>query len=157
MRWENLTLLEKEHVGYVLPEDHRKGEFMIAAKFLTSRFLQMEAVARTFKQLWRTNRGFRIRNRGNNTILFVFESLDGVDKILKSQPWSFDKHLIVMQRYLGDVPVQEISFTKTPFWVQVHNIPVSFLTRKVAEKLCETVGEIQKSIGAVDEEGGNLF
>ena len=105
MRWENLTLLEKEHVGYVLPEDHRKGEFMIAAKFLTFRFLQMEAVARTFKQLWRTNRRFRIRNRGNNTILFVFESLDGVDKILKSQPWSFDKHLIVMQRYLGDVPV----------------------------------------------------
>ena len=115
MRWENLTLSEKEQVGYVLLEDHRKGEFMIAAKFLTSRFLQMEVVARTFKQLWRTNRGFRIRNRGNNTILFVFESLDGVDKILKSQPWSFDKHLIVMQRYLGDVPVQEISFTKTPF------------------------------------------
>ena len=128
MRWEILTLSEKEQVGYVLPKDHRKGEFMIAAKFLTFRFLQMEAVARTFKQLWRTNRRFRIRNRGNNTILFVFESLDGVDKILKSRPWSFDKHLIVMQRYLGDVPVQEISFTKTPFWVQVHNIPVSFLT-----------------------------
>ena len=89
--------------------------------------------------------------------MFVFESLDGVDKILKSQPWSFDKHLIVMQRYLGDVLVQEISFTKTPFWVQVHNISVSFLTRKVVEKLCETVEEIQKSIGAVDEEGGNFF
>ena len=52
MRWENLTLSEKEQVGYVLLEDHRKGEFMIAAKFLTSRFLQMEVVARTFKQLW---------------------------------------------------------------------------------------------------------
>ena len=101
--------------------------------------------------------GYRIRNQGNNTILFVFESLEEVDKILKSQTWSFDKHLMVMQRYSGDVPVQEISFTKTPFWVQVHDIPVSFLTRKVAEKLCEMVGEIQKSIGAVDEEGGNFF
>ena len=38
MRWENLTLSEKEQVGYVLPEDHWKGEFMITAKFLTSRF-----------------------------------------------------------------------------------------------------------------------
>ena len=62
MRWENLTLSEKEQVDYILPEDHRKGEFMIAAKFLTSRFLQMEVVMRTFKQLWRTNKGFRIRN-----------------------------------------------------------------------------------------------
>ena len=62
MRWENLTLSEEEQVDYILPEDHRKGEFMIAAKFLTSRFLQMETVARTFKQLWRTNKRFRIRN-----------------------------------------------------------------------------------------------
>ena len=90
-------------------------------------------------------------------MLFVFESLDEVDKILRSQPWSFDKHLIVMQRYSGEVPIQEIRFTKTPFWVQVHDIPVSFLTRKVAEKLCETVGDIQKSTGAVDNKGGNFF
>ena len=41
-------------MDYVLPEDHRKGEFMIAAEFLTPHFLQMEVVARTFKQLWRT-------------------------------------------------------------------------------------------------------
>ena len=62
MRGENLTLSKKEQVGYVLPGDHRKGKFIIAAKFLTSSFLQMEVVARTFKQLWRMNRGFRIRN-----------------------------------------------------------------------------------------------
>ena len=142
MRWENLTLSKKEKVGYVLPEDHRKGEFIIAAKFLTSRFLQMEVMARTFKQFWRTNKGFRIQNQGNNTVLFFFESLVEVDKILRGQPWSFDKHLIVMQRYSGDVPVQEINFVKTPFQVQVHNIPVSFLTCKVAEKLCEMVGEV---------------
>lgn len=95
----------------------------------------MEAVARMFKQLWRTNSGFRICNQGNNIVLFVFNNLEGVDKILNSQPWSFDKHLIVMQRYAGDVPVQEINFVKVPFWVQMHNIPVSFLTRKVAKSL----------------------
>lgn len=60
MSWENLSLSEKERLRYTLPEDHRKGEFIIAAKFLTSHFLQIEAVARTFKQLWRTNNGFRI-------------------------------------------------------------------------------------------------
>ena len=47
--WENLSLSKKEHTRYTLLEDHKKGEFIIATKFLTSRFLQMEAVARTFK------------------------------------------------------------------------------------------------------------
>ena len=52
MSWHNLSLSEKEQTSFILPKDHRKGEFVIAAKFLTSCFLQMEAVARTFKQLW---------------------------------------------------------------------------------------------------------
>ena len=50
--WCNLLLSEKEQTSFIMPEDHRKGEFVIAAKFLTSRFLQMEVVARTFTQLW---------------------------------------------------------------------------------------------------------
>ena len=156
-RWENLSLSDKEKQDFTLLEDHRKGEFVIAAKFLTSRFLQMEAVAKTFKQIWRFNNGFRIRNQGNNTVLFVFDNLADVEKILNSQPWSFDKHLIIMQRYANDVPVNELAFNKVPFWVQVHDIPCSFLTRKVAEKLCDTVGEVQKSIGAVDDDGGSFF
>ena len=41
--------------------------------------------------------------------------------------------------------------------MQVHDIPSSFLTRKVAEKLCDTVGDVQKSIGVVDDDGGNFF
>ena len=152
-----MSLSDKERQDFALPEDHRKGEFVIAAKFLTSRFLQMEAVARTFKQIWRFNNGFRIRNQGNNTVLFVFDNFADVDKILNSQPWSFDKHLIIMQRYTNDSPVSELAFNRVPFWVQVHDIPCSFLTRKVAEKLCDTVGEVQKSIGAVEDDGGSFF
>ena len=95
--WCNLSLSKKEQTGFILLEDHRKGEFFIATKFLTSRFLKMEVVARTFKQLWRTSNGFRVCNQGNNIVLFIFDNLMEVDKILKSQPWSFDKHLIIMQ------------------------------------------------------------
>ena len=117
----------------------------------------MEAVARTFKQLWRTDGGFRIRNQGNNMVLFVFNSLAEVDKILKSQPWCFDKHLIVMQCYANDVLVKDLAFERVHFWMQVHDIPISFQTRKVAEKLYETAGEIQRSNGAMDEDGGSFF
>ena len=59
--------------------------------------------------------GFRVRNQGNNIVLFVFDNLMEVEKILKSQPWSFDKHLILMQCYLSDVPVTELVFEKVPF------------------------------------------
>ena len=101
--------------------------------------------------------GFRVRNQGNNIVLFVFDNLMEVEKILKSQPWSFDKHLILMQCYLSDVPVTELVFEKVPFWVQVHDLPNSFMTRKVVESLCEVMGEVQKTDGVVDEESGSFF
>ena len=117
----------------------------------------MEVVAWTFKQLWQMGNGFRVYNQGNNIVLFVFDNLMEVDKILKSQLWSFDKHLILMQCYSSDVLVTELVFEKVPFWVQVHDLPNSFMTRKVVTSLCELVGEVQKIDGAVDEDGGSFF
>lgn len=88
---------------------------------------------------------------------YSFSTTQQTQTKYSSQPWSFDKHLIVMQRYINDVPVQELAFNKVSFWVQAHDISNSFLTRKVAEILCETVGDTQKSNGAVDEDGGSFF
>lgn len=59
----------------------------------------MEAVARTFKLLWRAENGFRIQKEGDHKILFIFDNKEDVDKILSNGPWSFDKSLVVLQRY----------------------------------------------------------
>ena len=58
---------------------------------------------------------------------------------------------------MNDTLAKDLVFDKIPFWVQVHNIPFNFQTRKVAEKLCETMGDILKSNGATDNDGGSFF
>ena len=130
---------------------------MLAAQFLTPRILNMEIVARTFKQLWRSTNGFKIRNQKDHRVLFVFDNLGDVDRILKNQPWSFDKHLVMLQRYNSNTPVRDLVFKTTLFWVQFHDIPLRFMTRAMAEEICDTIGEVQKSTGAVDEEGGHFI
>ena len=109
------------------------------------------------KQLWRSTNGFKIRNHQDHMVLFVFDNLSNVYQILQIQPWSFDKHLVMVQRYNTDVPVWDLPFMKALFWVQVHEIAVRYMTKKVAENLCETVGEVQKSINAVDDESGHFL
>ena len=47
--WNNLSLPKRENTGLVLQNDQRTGEFILAAKFLTTRFLNMEVMAQTFK------------------------------------------------------------------------------------------------------------
>lgn len=69
--WNNLSLSDKEDTGFVLPKVHESRDFIIAAKFLTSHYLLMEAVVRTLKQLWRFANGFKVRNLGDHIVLFV--------------------------------------------------------------------------------------
>ena len=85
-KWNSLSLLEKEKTGFILQKDQQTGEFMLAAQFLTPRFLNMEIMARTFKQLWRSTNGFKIHNQKDHRVLFVFDNLGDVDRILKNHP-----------------------------------------------------------------------
>ena len=52
---------------------------------------------------------------GDHKVLFVFDNLSDVDKILHNQPWSFDKHLVVLQRYVHDIPLRSLPFNKATF------------------------------------------
>lgn len=63
----------------------------------------------------------------------------------------------MLQRYNSNTPVCDLVFKTTLFWVQVHDIPVHFMTRAVAKEICDTIGEVQKSTREVDKEGGHFI
>uniref|UniRef100_A0A7N2RAU6 DUF4283 domain-containing protein n=1 Tax=Quercus lobata TaxID=97700 RepID=A0A7N2RAU6_QUELO len=157
-QWNNFSLSEKEKASYTFLKEQRSGKFILAAEFLTPRFLNMEAMARTFKQLWRSTMGFKIRNQNEHRVLFVFDNLGDINRIIQNQPWSFDKHLVMLQRYNLNHPVQDLVFLRTKFWFQVHDIPARcYLKMEVAENICEIIGKVQKSTKRADEEGGYLM
>ena len=90
-------------------------------------------------------------------MLFVFDNPNDIERILKNQPWSFDKHLVTLQRYSTDCPVRDLVFSKTLSWVQVHDIPIRYMTKEVAENIYDIVREVQKSVGVVTNEGGHFI
>ena len=117
----------------------------------------MDAIAVTFQPLWRSKNGFRLKNFGNHVVLFIFDSKANVDNILANEPWSYDKNLMVLQRYEADLDVEDLSFNLTPFWVQVHGIPVKFMNKRGAEGLCEIVGQVCHQQNAPTEDGGSFM
>ena len=104
----------------------------------------MDVVGRTFKPLRRSLIGFQIKNLGNNTLLFIFDNPEDVDRVISSEPWSFNKHLVVVQKYDINVPIQDACFNKASFWVQVHDIPFRYMTTEIVEDICGSVGEVNR-------------
>lgn len=94
---------------------------------------------------------------GDHTILFVFDNNEEVEKILASEPWSFDRHHVVLQMLEIVVIVCDVAFNKVLIWVQVHIITISFLNRGVAEELCEVIGEVDQDSRNVEVEGGSFI
>ena len=125
-RWKKLTLSTSEDNPVALRPDRKKREFVLAGKFFTRRTLNVEVVAKTFRPLWRTKGDFNISVGGENILLFAFELEVDAERVFQSEPWAFDRHLVIFERYDGYSPLHTLGFKVTAFWVQIHNLPFPF-------------------------------
>nr|POF27619.1 hypothetical protein CFP56_73370 [Quercus suber] len=115
--WKKFSLSEHKGNQYLVEEDEIKERNFMAACFLTSRVLNMEAIARTFKPLLRTQKGFEVRDMGNHRVLFEFKDFRDVDCILKGETWLFNKHLVALKQVSKHTDVRNLKFDRTSFCV----------------------------------------
>lgn len=127
--WKKLSLNDKEGGEFQIEKTTEVPNYTIAAKFLTKCALNTEAIIKTFNSIWRSKNGFKVRNVGNHILLFVFDNEEEVERIFEGELWSFDKHLVLIQRYDNSIPVRELVFDHVSLWVQVNNIPTQFLSQ----------------------------
>ena len=109
----SLSLSHKEGKRVVLSQREQLKRIVLVAKFLTKHALNIDEVARTICPLWRINGGFRVREMGGSLLFFVFESEHDAEKVLLGEPWSFDGHLVLLQRYDGLTPVEGSCFLES--------------------------------------------
>ena len=101
--------------------------------------------------------GFKVHNVGDHILLFVFDNKKEIEKIFTSEPWSFDKHLVVLQRFENNSPICELSFTWTSFWVQIYDIPFHYMNQRVAEDICAVIGVVDRTTSTDEMEGGSFM
>ena len=112
-----LSLSTKEGSKALLPRKMSTSEYVLAVKFFTKRNLNMYAVARTFRPLWRTRECFQLVNLGNNIMLFEFEVEVDAEKVLQGEPWAYGKHLVVFQHFDGKLALKDLEFRFCSFWI----------------------------------------
>lgn len=126
LTWSKLNLLECEGSNVRLMEKQAETEWVLAAKFLTRRALNLDAIAKKFSPLWRATKDFKARKEGEHIFLFTFVDKTEIMRVLAGEPWSFDKHMVVLKEYDGTKDVRDMIFYQATFWVQVHDLPLRF-------------------------------
>lgn len=156
-RYDNLALSAREGQKVTLSKKRQGSKHILATKFYTKSALNTKAVARTFRPLWRTKESFHITNAGNNLLLFDFDLEVDVEKVLLGEPWSYDRHLVIFQRYDGNKALKDIDFKFCNFWVQIHDIPYNFMSKETAKEIGETIGPLIPPRDASEWKGGTFI
>ena len=91
------------------------------------------------------------------TLLFEFDLEVDVEKVLQGEPWSFDRHLVILQRFDCCKSIKELEFRVCAFWVQIHDLPFKFKNPEMAEFISEAIGPIIKSNDPVETKGGTFM
>lgn len=155
--WNHLTLSNKEGPSCYLNDEVSSQEFIIAIKLLTKRALNIDALAKTFTPLWRSINRFKVHNLGSHELLFVVNNEVEVEKVLQILLWSFDKHLMIMERHDKNFNIEKLKFDKLTFWVQVHGLLIKFMNVKATEKICAILGKVIPTVNLNEVEGRNFI
>ena len=153
--WNKLNLSDSESNGVDCPTDSFSLNLVLAAKLLTKRTVKVEAVARTFRSLWRHQKDFRIKDMGENRLFFIFEDKFDVERVLEHEPWTYNKHLVVFERVLKNVPISALPFQFSNFWVQIHDLPVHYLTPATRKSIGNSIGTVLET-AELEEECGKV-
>ena len=80
--WETFSLNDNEVSPFDFGPTEDDNQFYLAARFMTTRVLNIESIVRTFRPLWRTFKGFSARDMGNNMVVFTFEDEADMARVL---------------------------------------------------------------------------
>ena len=58
----------------------------------------------------------------------------------KSGPWNFDNNLLLLCRWKNGLTLANISFTHSPFWVQVWGLPFENMLEEVGKEIGNRLG-----------------
>ncbi|KAL0005596.1 hypothetical protein SO802_013157 [Lithocarpus litseifolius] len=139
-----LSLHTKERQTIPLTSVFETNNRVLVAKLFTKRRVNVEALSRTLKSMWRFVQDFEVRDLASNTVLLLFTHEGDAQKVISQGPWSFDKYLIGLYQLSASESVDDAKFDTNSFWIQIHNLPLSRMTKVNATAIGSTIGRVEQ-------------
>ena len=84
--WACFSLTEDEERGADVPHQEEAMIHRLAGKFFTKGVLNVDVVEHTFKLLWKLASELKIRDSGDNVLVFEFDDIIDLERVLEYEP-----------------------------------------------------------------------
>ncbi|KAL5831266.1 hypothetical protein ACOSQ4_016620 [Xanthoceras sorbifolium] len=114
----------------------------LADKLISNKLVNREAFRAIIPKSWRIRYGVKVEVVHENTFVFQFEDVMDRNCVLKGGSWSFNNALLVLEASTGSGALATMLFSYAEFWVQLHNVPLLFMTRDIGYFLGSQIGQV---------------
>ncbi|KAL3646892.1 hypothetical protein CASFOL_009436 [Castilleja foliolosa] len=119
-------------------------EATIIAKIIAPKPINMNAFKSTMLKAWNPSKKTSTNLLENNTMAFVFENEEDLEKIINNA-WTFRDHQMVVTRWPPDKSLPEVNLNKTVFWIHAIGVPVSYTNMRSAMVIGDEIGKFIKT------------
>ncbi|GAU27412.1 hypothetical protein TSUD_356480 [Trifolium subterraneum] len=141
---EDLSFQEEEEgfTSDIEEEGENQVDFRwcLVGRFLTDRPIHVNSMKIAMAESWRPVKGVKIKEANSGLFLFQFSHELDMEGVLQGGPWTFDNHMLIVERVKLGVQIENIPLYHVDFWVQVHNLPTGLMAEKVGKTLANYIG-----------------
>ncbi|XP_058180171.1 uncharacterized protein LOC131298712 [Rhododendron vialii] len=120
----------------------QEARFVLVGKILASKVLNKSGVQKIIEKAWRTEEEFSISPWRDNVYAFGFKNEDDLCRIISKSPWSVMGSILILRKWDKKKSFSELDFRFSPFWVQIHGLPLRFLNVKTGSAIAESFGDV---------------
>ena len=86
-------------------------------------------------------KGYFVQELDDRRFLFTFFHEYDISRVLEGGPWIYDNMYILLHRLMPNEAPVAIPLDSFDFWVQIHNLPVRFMSTKVGKQFGDFMGK----------------
>ena len=147
--WKKLSFTEEEGIGVDLGNNSTRvakeiGKNCAIMKIMTQKSISFDALRKNMRMLWKTNKWVNFSELEAELVLVEFGDGKDKKKILDISPWNFEKQLVIIQEFEGELTPMEMELKWSPFWIQIFNLPLMSRTKETGWAIGSSLGEIME-------------